>query len=77
KEIVEDDQDTAKDYFYLGYIYQYGLGTEKNYYDDYKNYKKAANGNYPKAFYQIATLDRDGLGVNKSRENAIEYFKKS
>ncbi|ORU68425.1 hypothetical protein ACC56_07770, partial [Francisella tularensis subsp. holarctica] len=64
-------------YFYLGYIYQYGLGTEKNYYDAYKNYKKAANGNYPKAFYQIATLYRDGLGVNKSSEKAIEYFKKS
>lgn len=29
KELVEDDQATAKDYFYLGYIYQYGLGTEK------------------------------------------------
>ncbi|MXC13654.1 sel1 repeat family protein [Francisella tularensis] len=77
KELVEDDQATAKDYFYLGYIYQYGLGTEKNYYDAYKNYKKAANGNYPKAFYQIATLYRDGLGVNKSSEKAIEYFKKS
>lgn len=77
KELVEDDQATAKDYFYLGYIYQYGLGTEKNYYDAYKNYKKAANGNYPKAFYQIATLYRDGLGVNKSSKKAIEYFKKS
>lgn len=77
KELVEDDQATAKDYFYLGYIYQYGLGTKKNYYDAYKNYKKAANGNYPKAFYQIATLYRDGLGVNKSSEKAIEYFKKS
>ncbi|MDE5007222.1 sel1 repeat family protein, partial [Francisella tularensis subsp. holarctica] len=38
---------------------------------------KAANGNYPKAFYQIATLYRDGLVVNKSSEKAIEYFKKS
>lgn len=77
KDLVEDDQATAKDYFYLGYIYQYGLGTEKNYYDAYKNYKKAANADYPSAFYQIAILYRDGLGVNKSNKKAIEYFKKS
>ncbi|MBK2357312.1 tetratricopeptide repeat protein [Francisella hispaniensis] len=77
KDLVEDDQATTKDYFYLGYIYQYGLGTEKNYYDAYKNYKKAANADYPSAFYQIAILYRDGLGVNKSNKKAIEYFKKS
>ncbi|MFV9925023.1 MAG: tetratricopeptide repeat protein [Francisella endosymbiont of Hyalomma scupense] len=77
KVVAENDQSTAKDYFYLGYIYQYGLGTEKNYYHSYKNYKKAANANYPRAFFQIATLYRDGLGVNKSNKKAIQYFKKS
>ena len=77
KGLAENDQSTAKDYFYLGYIYQYGLGTEKNYYDAYKNYKKAAKANYPRAFFQIATLYRDGLGVNKSNKKTIQYFKKS
>lgn len=77
KGLAKKDQSTAKDYFYLGYIYQYGLGTEKNYYNAYKNYKKAANANYPRAFFQIATLYRDSLGVNKSNKKAIQYFKKS
>ena len=74
KGLAENDQSTAKDYFYLGYIYQYSLGTEKNYYYAYKNYKKAANANYPRAFFQIATLYRDGLGVNKSNKKTIQYF---
>nr|WP_231138752.1 SEL1-like repeat protein [Francisella orientalis] len=40
KEIVDNNEATAQDFFYLGYSYQYGLGTEKNYFDAYKYYKK-------------------------------------
>ncbi|MEY8701744.1 tetratricopeptide repeat protein [Francisella philomiragia] len=77
KEIVDNNEATAQDFFYLGYSYQYGLGTEKNYFDAYKYYKKSASSNYPQAFYQIGTLYKDGLGVNKDNKKAIEYFKKS
>ncbi|AJI52323.1 tetratricopeptide repeat protein [Francisella philomiragia] len=77
KEIVDNNEATAQDFFYLGYSYQYGLGTEKNYFDAYKYYKKSASLNYPQAFYQIGTLYKDGLGVNKDNKKAIEYFKKS
>ncbi|MEY8766235.1 MULTISPECIES: sel1 repeat family protein [Francisella] len=77
KELVDDDEASAQDFFYLAYSYQYGLGTEKNYFDAYKYYKKSAALNYPQAFYQIGTLYRDGLGVNKDNKKAIKYFKKS
>nr|WP_048349471.1 tetratricopeptide repeat protein [Francisella orientalis] len=77
KEIVDNNEATAQDFFYLGYSYQYGLGTEKNYFDAYKYYKKSASLNYPQAFYQIGTLYKDGLGVNKDNKKAIEYFRKS
>nr|WP_231138753.1 SEL1-like repeat protein [Francisella orientalis] len=39
--------------------------------------KKSASLNYPQAFYQIGTLYKDGLGVNKDNKKAIEYFRKS
>lgn len=77
KEIVEDNEATAQDFFYLGYSYQYGFGTEKNYFDAYKYYKKSASLNYPQAFYQIGVLYEDGLGVNKDNTKAMDYFKKS
>lgn len=66
-----------KYFFYLGYSYQYGFGTEKNYFDAYKYYKKSASLNYPQAFYQIGVLYEDGLGVNKDNTKAMDYFKKS
>lgn len=77
KELVDDNKASTEDYFYLGYMYHYGLGTSKDYSDAYKYYKKAATDNYPQAFYQLAILYRDGSGVNKSNKNAIEYFEKA
>ncbi|AIT08568.1 hypothetical protein LO80_00330 [Candidatus Francisella endociliophora] len=77
KDLVDDNDATSEDYFYLGYMYQYGLGTNTDYSDAYKYYKKATSDSNPQAYYQIATLYRDGNGVNKSSKKAIDYFKKS
>ncbi|MED7819114.1 MULTISPECIES: tetratricopeptide repeat protein [unclassified Francisella] len=74
KELADDNKATDLDYYYLGYLYQYGLGTQKNYSNAYKYYKKS---NTSQAFNQIAILYRYGEGVNKDDQKSIEYFKKS
>ncbi|QIW10042.1 SEL1-like repeat protein [Francisella sp. LA112445] len=74
QDLADDDEATPSDYYYLGYLYQYGFGTQKNYSNAYKYYKKANNA---QAFYQIAILYKFGQGVNKDNDKALEYFKKS
>ncbi|ASG67823.1 hypothetical protein fh0823_08470 [Francisella halioticida] len=74
KDLADDDEATASDYYYLGHLYQYGFGIQKNYSNAYKYYKKA---NTAQSFYQIAILYKYGQGVNKDDKKAIEYFKKS
>ncbi|WP_150467442.1 tetratricopeptide repeat protein [Francisella sp. SYW-9] len=74
QDLADDDEATSSDYYYLGYLYQYGLGTQKNYSNAYKYYKKA---NSAQAFYQMAILYKYGQGVNKNNKKAIEYYKKS
>ena len=52
KVVAGNDQYTAKDYFYLGYIYQYGLGTEKNYYHLTKTIKKQLTQTIQELFFK-------------------------
>lgn len=77
KQLAEDDYATPQDYFYLAYIYQYGLGTQKDYSNAYKYYQKAANDNYVRANYQIALLYKNGHGVNKDDNKTIDYLTKA
>ena len=77
QDLADDDKATPSDLYYLGYIYQYGLGTNKDYSDAYKYYKKAANSNNAMAYYQLATLYENGNGVNKDEIKALDYYKKS
>ncbi|MED7788569.1 hypothetical protein [Francisella sp. 19X1-34] len=74
QDLADDDEAIPSDYYYLGYLYQYGFGTQKNYSNAYKYYKKA---NTSQAFYQLAILYKYGQGVNKNNDKALEYFKKS
>ncbi|GAB4221850.1 MAG: SEL1-like repeat protein [Francisella sp.] len=77
QKLVTDKKATPKDLFYLGYLYQNGFGTTRNYYKAYKMYKQAANSNYPPALYQIAMLYKNGQGVNRNQKKAVEYLKKA
>ena len=74
KDLADGDEVTASDSYYLGYLYQYGFRTKKNYSHTYKYCKKA---NTAKAFYQKAILYKYGHGGNKDYKKALEYFKKA
>ena len=60
--------------YYLGEYYY----NEKEYEDELKYYKKAADANYGPAYYKLASLyyneEKNGLSYDKSK--AIEYYKK-
>ena len=71
KDLADDDKATPSDLYYLGYIYQYGLGTTKDYSDAYKYYKKAATSDNAMAYYQLATLYENGNGVNKDQIDEV------
>ncbi|KEI35734.1 hypothetical protein FRA_29c03580 [Francisella sp. W12-1067] len=77
KKLADSDKATTKDYYYLGYMYQYGLATNKDYFQAYKYYQKAIDDKNPEVYYQLAILYKDGQGVNKNDEKAISYFTKA
>ena len=75
--LADNDKSTPSDFYYLGYIYQYGLGVNKDYSDAYKYYKKAVTDDNAMAYYQLATLYANGNGVNKNEVKALDYYNKS
>ena len=77
KQAVNSSNATSDDYYYLGYAYQYAIGTEKNYSNAYHNYKIAIASDNAKAYYQIGKLYEYGQGVNHNSKKALTYYDKS
>ncbi|MFC4891757.1 tetratricopeptide repeat protein [Pseudofrancisella aestuarii] len=74
KELDENGKATTSDRYYLGYIYQFGLGTSVNYREAYKNYNIALSQGSARAAYQLAILYMNGDGVNKDNAKARAYL---
>lgn len=62
---------------YLGYMYECGLGVEKNYKIAMNLYSKAEAAGYGPGIVSIGRLYEKGLGVPKSPEKAFGYYKKA
>lgn len=56
---------------FMGYYYE----QELNYFKAVEYYKRAINLGYKKAYAYIGTLYKNGNGVEKNEEKAIEYWK--
>lgn len=74
KELDENGKATTSDRYYLGYAYQFGLGTSVNYREAYKNYNIALSQGSARAAYQLAILYMNGDGVNKDNAKARAYL---
>ncbi|APC96332.1 tetratricopeptide repeat protein [Francisella frigiditurris] len=74
KELDENGKATTSDRYYLGYAYQFGLGTSINYREAYKNYNIALSQGSARAAYQLAILYMNGDGVNKDNAKARAYL---
>ena len=62
-------------WYQLGRLYNFGYGTEKNYFEAFKWYKKAADKGNAYACYETAQMLQDGIGTENSLEQAEFYFK--
>ena len=62
---------------FLGYMYERGLGVDKNYQIAMNLYKKADAAGYGPGMVSIGRLYENGFGVDKSPEKAFSYYKKA
>lgn len=62
-------------WYQIGRLYNFGYGTEKNYSEAFKWYKKAADKGNAYACYETAKMLQDGIGTENSLEQAEFYFK--
>ncbi len=62
---------------YLGWMYEYGKGVDKNLTKAVELYKKACKGKYYYACINLGFLYRDGRGVEKNSFKALELFKRA
>lgn len=66
---------SPEELFYMGYMYQYGRGTIKNYEKTIAFYKLSNSQN---AYFNLGCIYRDGrLGVIQNDETAVMYFEKA
>ena len=63
--------------FYLGYMYEKGLGTPKNYTSAFNMYKRGVNNGNAECMYGLGCLYANGLGVTASQNKAFALFKQS
>lgn len=61
-------------WYQLGRLYNFGYGTEKNYFEAFKWYKKAADKGNAYACYETAKMLQGSIGTENSLELAESYF---
>lgn len=61
----------------LGYMYENGIGVEKNYSDAFFWYKKSAEQGNPYAQWNLGRLYEEGKGTEQDKEKAIYWYEKS
>ncbi len=66
-----------RSYHYLGHLYEYGKGVNKNYEKAFQWYKKAAEGEDIEAQYCLGQMYANGSGVKQDDKLAIEWYAKS
>lgn len=62
---------------FLGYMYEFGKGVERNYSIAMNLYKKGEARNYSPCLRSIGRLYKEGHGVTKNPETAYSYFLKA
>ncbi|MDE6514315.1 MAG: caspase family protein, partial [Muribaculaceae bacterium] len=60
---------------HLGYMYDYGLGVDKNYVEAVRWYRKSAEQGNSYAQRNLGYMYCDGLGVEKSYTEAVKWYK--
>ena len=61
----------------LGYCYQYGIGTEKNYNQAFQWYLKSAENGNRVGQFNIGYCYQFGIGTEKDEDKAFIYYQKA
>lgn len=67
----------ANDQFFIGELYYNGVGTEPNYSEAFKWYKKAAEKNHIDAQYSVGFMLEEGQGVVRNPAEAAQWLEKA
>lgn len=70
--LAEQGEPSAQ--FYLGVMYEHGMGVRQSYVEAAKWLRLAAEGDYAPAFLSLAELYDDGLGVPKNKAEAMRWY---
>jgi len=70
-------EDTGKSQFFIGQMYYYGNGIEKNYTKAREYYQKSAEANIDGAYYMLGNIYYSGIGVEVDYLKAKEWFLKA
>jgi hypothetical protein len=63
--------------FWLGYMYEAGVGINQHYKTAIACYLKAAESGYPDAQYKIGYMYANGIGIEKNNAQALTWFMKA
>lgn len=71
------DENFVKAFFYLGQMYEEGLGTSKDYNKAAKWYRKGAEAGNAWAMNSLGECYHEGAGVARDYNEAVEWFRKA
>ena len=74
RETVSKDPEYADAFFYLGFLFEHGLGVELDKKTALNYYQKAANLDHPKGWIKVGSCYATGSGTNKNLKTAEEAY---
>lgn len=77
KTLREAEKGNTEAQFAIGYMYEYGKGTEIDYDQAVKYYHMAAEKNHSGAQHNLAVLFYTGRGVEKDLKQAYQWFRRA
>ncbi len=72
-----DTFDDVRSAFFVGYMYEFGIGVSQNYQNAYEYFISCQDDDEGEAAYNLAIFHYFGLGVEKSPYRALTFMEKS
>lgn len=74
RQVILKDPHHAEAYYYMGFLYENGLGVDKDAKSSFRSYRKAADLKHPKAWTKLGNFYSKGFGVRRDFKNALEAY---
>lgn len=74
RQVILKDPHHPEAYYYMGFLYENGLGVDKDAKSSFRSYRKAADLKHPKAWTKLGNFYSKGFGVRRDFKNALEAY---